>query len=337
MSGQIIVGDVRQHLPSLAEGSVDCIVTSPPYHRLRDYGHPDQMGQEATIHDWVDELRSVAAMLARVLRPDGTMWLNVGDGYAEHTREGVRRKGMLLGPQRLAVALADDGWIVRNQIIWHKPNGLPSSVRDRLSTQYEVVLLMTRAERYYFDLDAIRVPAATRPTRRRRPSTRPPGRPDAPPSVGPRPGDTDRGLASMKRRGVSAHPLGKSPGDVWSIPTAGYSGAHDATFPIALAERCILAGTPARICRRCQRPWLRAIREVGGRPLRTGQLQPQCTCPGGWRPGRVLDPFVGAGTTALAAEKHRRDWLGVELNPRYADQARDRIEQARHEHHPITE
>lgn len=328
-TNQILVGDARERLTDLAETSVDCIVTSPPYHRLRDYNHPQQMGQEKTIHGWVEELRAVTGMLTRVLRPTGTLWLNVGDGYAEHRREGTAKKSLLLGPQRLAVALADDGWIVRNQIVWHKPNGLPSSVRDRLSTQYEVVLLLTRSERYFFDLDAIRIAPVSRsrqPTRRSRPPTYPTSA--RRPSVR-RTGDTDRGLAAMKRRGVTSHPLGKSPGDVWSLPTAGYAGDHAATFPIALAERCILAGTPERVCLACQTPWLRALRPRFGRELRIGALASQCACGTGWRPGLVLDPFMGAGTTAIAAEKHRRDWIGIELNPSYAQQAQERIKHAR--------
>lgn len=330
MRNTILVGDIHDHVQEIGDHAIDCIVTSPPYHRLRDYGHPDQMGHEATIDGWVQELCIVAKEWARVLRPDGTLWLNVGDGYSDHHREGAPKKSLLLGPQRLAIALAEDGWIVRNQLIWHKPNGLPSSVRDRLSTQYEVVLLLARSDRYFFDLDTIRIPATSHRRQQRKTPRRRGARPPTYPAPAQRPaarqtGDSDRGLAAMKRRGLTSHPLGKSPGDVWSIPTARYTGNHDATFPVELAERCILAGTPERVCTQCRTPWLRAQHLVGGRLLRTGALEAQCDCGRGWQPGIVLDPFMGAGTTAIAAERHRRDWLGVELNPDYAHQARARI------------
>lgn len=323
----IVVGDIRDHLQHFPDASVDCIVTSPPYFALRNYGHPNQIGLEATVEDWVQELRLATRSLARVLRPTGTFWLNVGDSYSAHTTEGAVKKSLLLGPQKLAIALADDGWLIRNQIIWAKPNGLPSSVTDRLSNSYEVVLLLTRSPRYFFDLDAIRVPGSHPNKRRitRRHVDRPPGYP--PQSVTPLGGgvDLNHGLDAMKRRGISTHPLGKSPGDVWSIPTAGYRGAHFATFPIALAERAVLAGCPERVCATCQTPWLRARARQNQRLLRTGTLQPHCACAGDWVPGLVLDPFMGAGTTAIAAASHRRDWLGIELNPEYAAQALERI------------
>jgi len=329
---QILIGDVRQRLTDIDTASVDCIVTSPPYFALRDYGHDQQLGLEDSIADWVSELRTIGRQLARVLHPHGSWWLNVGDGYSSHQREGAAKKGLLLGPQRLAIALAEDGWLVRNQIIWAKSNPMPSSVTDRLSTTYETVLLLTRAPTYFFDLDAIRV-AATSP-RHRRSQRREVGYP--PPSAAPPGGSVDlnRGLDRMKRRGATSHPLGKSPGDVWTIATANYRGAHFATYPLPLAERAILAGCPERVCTRCDTPWRRAKkRDRGGseRLLRTGALRADCQCDTGWKPGLVLDPFIGAGTTAIAALKHRRDWLGIELNPEYADQAIERIMQARND------
>lgn len=326
---QILIGDVRQRLTGIDTASVDCIVTSPPYFALRDYGHDQQLGLEASIGDWVSELRLIGRQLAQVLHPHGSWWLNVGDGYSSHEREGAAKKGLLLGPQRLAIALAEDGWLVRNQIIWAKSNPMPSSVTDRLSTTYETVLLLTRAPRYFFDLDAIRVPVASR-RRRSRPLIT--GYP--PPSARPanRCDDLNEGLDRMKQRGASSHPLGKSPGDVWTIATANYRGGHFATYPLSLAERAILAGCPERVCTRCTVPWQRAKKRDGvgsERLLRTGALCAQCRCGTGWRPGLVLDPFIGSGTTAIAALKHRRDWLGIELNPEYANQARERIAQAR--------
>lgn len=143
----IVVGDVRHVLDRFADASVDCIVTSPPYVGLRDYGHPDQLGAEQSVDDWVKNLRLVAQELHRVLTPTGSLWLNVGDSYSAHPREGAARKSLLLGPQRLALALADDNWLVRNVVVWAKPNPMPSSVTDRLSTTYETVLLLVRSPR----------------------------------------------------------------------------------------------------------------------------------------------------------------------------------------------
>ncbi len=275
--------------------------------------------------------------VSRVLHPHGTWWLNIGDGYSSHRREGAPKKSLLLGPQRLAIGLVEDGWLIRNQIIWAKPNAMPSSVSDRLSTTYETVLLLAKVPRYFFDLDAIRVPAVSHRTRSRRPVR---GYP--PPAAIPPGGAVDRnyGLDRMKRRGASSHPLGKSPGDVWTIATANYRGAHFATYPLPLAESAILAGCPERVCARCGSPWLRANkrdRVLSERLLRTGNLQPQCSCDSGWLPGLVLDPFIGSGTTAVAAVKHRRDWLGIELNPTYACQADARIMNAyRQSHQQLT-
>jgi site-specific DNA-methyltransferase (adenine-specific) len=329
----ILVGDVRDRLTEIDAASIDCIVTSPPYAGgLRDYGHPDQLGSEPSVDDWVKNLRLVAHDLTRVLVPSGSLWLNIGDSYSSHPREGAPRKSLLLGPQRLTLALAEDGWLVRNVVVWSKPNAMPSSVTDRLSTTYETVLLLVRSPGYYFDLDAIRIrPVGGRTTPHRKHRV---GYPPA--SAVPVGGTVDRniGLDAMKRRGVSAHPLGKSPGDVWPIPTAGYRGAHFATYPLALAERAILAGCPERVCVDCGAPWRKEQREQEGRALRTGPLAPDCRCDAGrWRPGVVLDPFMGSGTTALAAGRHRRDWLGIELNPDYAEQAHARIA----EHNNITE
>ncbi|OFE08239.1 site-specific DNA-methyltransferase [Rhodococcus sp. 1139] len=325
---RIIVGDVRDKLAALESNSIDTVVSSPPYAGLREYGHPDQIGLEPNVDEWVAELQIVARGIRRVLRPHGTFWLNVGDSYAAHPREGALKKSLLLGPQKLALALAADGWIVRNVVVWAKQNPMPSSVSDRLSNTYEVVLLLARSPRYFFDLDAIRVPAATaKSSPARRASS---GYPPINAVPVDRQVDRNKGLDAMKARGIGAHPLGKSPGDVWALPTANYRGAHFATFPAALAERAILAGCPERVCATCDLPWRRALIDNGGRKLRTGPLESQCDCTGQpWRPGVVLDPFMGSGTTAISAERHHRDWLGIELNPDYAKQAHRRIQQHR--------
>ncbi len=341
--GTILVGDALTRLRELPDGVVDCAITSPPYYGLRDYGEPGQLGAERSVDDWAARLREVCAELARVLTPGGSLWLNLGDGYSRHQREGAPVKSLLMGPQRVALGLVEDGWLLRNQIIWAKRNPMPSSVSDRLSCTYEVMLLLTRQRRYYFDLDTVRVPTET-PLRDARPirtSQYPPSA--AVPRLGgggsPRV-DVNQGLAALKAAGREYHPLGKNPGDVWSLTTANYRGAHFATFPRGLVERPLLSSCPARVCLSCGTAWQRARQRRHGRLLAVGPLQPACACPrqrrsdgisGGqddtpaWRPGVVLDPFMGSGTVALVAEQHGRDWLGVELNPLYARLAEQRL------------
>jgi hypothetical protein len=204
---------------------------------------------------------------------------------------------------------------------------MPSSVGDRLTNTHEFVYFFTRQPNYYFDLDAIREPAAPGvPTTRRSEAPAYPPR-EAVPSLGggmsPRV-DLNQGLSGMKAAGRDSHPLGKNPGDVWSIATASYRGAHFATFPIELVRRPLLSTCPERVCTICGQPWQRAPQVIYGRKLATGPLKAACVH-ADWRPGIVLDPFMGSGTVALAAEMHGRDWVGIELNPTYAELARSRL------------
>lgn len=326
----ILIGDVRERLAELPASSVDTVVTSPPYFGVRNYGHEQQLGAEADVDGWVTGLRDIARDLTRILRPTGSLWLNLGDGFSRRSPEGAPTKSLLLGPSRVALALVKDGWTLRNQVIWAKTNPMPSSVANRLSTTHEVVYFFTRSPRYYFNLDAIRQPLVTT----KRQTTRDPGRTYPPPGFGAvnRQGWTlndNRGLSRLKASGLAGHPLGKNPGDVWTLPTAGFRGGHFAAFPLALAERPLLATCPERVCANCGTPWQRALERQHGRLLATGELQPTCQCQAESAPGVILDPFMGTGTTALAAEKHGRDWLGIELNPTYAEMAEERIEQQR--------
>jgi site-specific DNA-methyltransferase (adenine-specific) len=321
--GQILIGDVRRRAAELPAASVDTIITSPPYFALRDYGHTKQLGLEADVDGWVKNLVDVCLELARVLKPGGSLWLNVADSYSGHDAQGAPKKSLLLGPQRLALALLHDGWLIRNQIIWSKTNPMPSSVEDRLSCTYEVVLLLVRSPRYFFDLDAIRQPLVS--TAKKRPNAaRYRYLPDGalPPDIG---FDDDRGLNRLKVDGRAGHPLGKNPGDVWQLATAGFRGAHFATFPMGLVETPLLATCPERVCADCGRPWKReSVDRTATTPV-VGQLLADCQCPGDTVPGVVLDPFMGAGTVALAAEQHGRAWVGIELNPAFAALARDRL------------
>lgn len=323
--GRILIGDAVQQLQELPDASVDCVITSPPYFALRDYDTPGQLGTVGHIDEWVKQLVDVGRELHRVLTPIGALWLNLGDGYSRHHSEGAAKKGLLLGPARVALALADEGWLLRNQIIWAKTNPMPASVTDRLSCTYEVVHFFTKQPHYYFDLDPIREPAGT-PASRGRPtrSTYPP--PSAVPFIGRAPRvDLNHGLDALKAAGQQSHPLGKNPGDVWSLATASYRGAHFATFPVELVRRPLLATCPKQVCTACGQPWQRVPRTVNGRKLATGPLRAICSCHAPSRPGIVLDPFLGSGTTALAAEQHGRNWIGIELNPDYAQLAEKRL------------
>lgn len=324
--GDIVVGDARQRLQELPDASVDCIITSPPYWAMRDYGHSGQLGAETTVDAWADTIVELCDELARVLSPTGSLWLNLGDSYARTPRDGAVQKSLLLGPQRVALRLTQAGWLLRNQIIWQKTNPMPSSVTDRLTTTHEVVYCLTRQPNYYFNLDAIREPTKTTASRMtRQPPTYPPR--GAVPGLGhgtsPR-ANLNHGLAAMKANGAGSHPLGKNPGDVWSIATGSYRGAHFATFPVELVRRPLLATCPQRVCTSCGRPWRRASQIVNGRKLATGPLHAACPHTE-WRPGIVLDPFIGSGTVAIAAETYGRDWVGIELNPAYAELAKQRL------------
>jgi len=173
---RVLVGDALAQLQRLPPASIDCIVTSPPYFALRDYGVPGQLGAERTINDWVAQLRLVMREAARVLSPTGSLWLNLGDTFSRGGQWGAPAKSLLLGPERLLLALADDGWLIRNKIVWAKRNPMPTSVRDRLALTWEPIYLLVRSKHYSFDLDAVRVPHRSQPGVRRQPSPRP-GRP----------------------------------------------------------------------------------------------------------------------------------------------------------------
>ena len=292
-------GDALGVLTDLPDRSVDCIVTSPPYFGLRDYGVDGQIGAEPSPGEFVAALVAVFREARRVLADDGTLWLNLGDSYVHKKasgpqgRDGERAtrtftadaaggwsglpdKNLLGIPWRVALALQDDGWTLRNEIIWHKPNAMPESVADRLSNRHEHLFLLTKQPRYWFDLDPIREPRSEVSIKRATPHRSPAGK-------AAREGLPYAGIASPQTLALSQmmHDGGRNPGDVWTIATQPFTEAHFATMPPALAERCIQAG-----CR-----------------------------PG----GTVLDPFSGSGTTGLAAARHGRRYVGIDLNADYLD------------------
>ena len=262
-------GDAATVLAALPAQSVNCIVTSPPYFGLRDYGVDGQVGAEASPAEFVAALVAVFREARRVLADDGTLWLNLGDSYASGGRKPSELPGKnLIGiPWRVAFALQDDGWILRNDIIWHKPNAMPESVTDRLSNRHEHMFMFSKKQRYWFDLDPIREEPVTR--------NKPTGKRSIHEAW-------NSGTGLRPHTGArTTHKNGKNPGDVWTIATQPFRGAHFATFPVALAERCAKAG-----------------------------------CKHG---GVVLDPFSGSGTAGLAALRHGRRFVGIDLNSDYLD------------------
>jgi DNA modification methylase len=302
VSWRILQGDVRDRLTELPDGSVQTCITSPPYFGLRDYGHEGQIGLEPTPDEFVQALVGVFREVRRVLRDDGTVWCNLGDsyhggGYSNHRINGeewlrahggdrrrsrqrdrikanpdLKPKDLVGIPWMLAFALRADGWYLRSDIIWSKPNPMPESVTDRPTKAHEYLFLLSKGPRYFYDADAIRESAMVVEQGRR------PG----PESNGyhVESGRNDSG-AHLGGMGFGVDPAGRNKRTVWTVATQPFPGAHFATFPPKLIEPCVLAGT---------------------------------------RPDDVvLDPFAGAGTTGVVALRHDRSFIGVELNPDYAE------------------
>lgn len=306
-SVKLLLGDAAAVMSAMPPASVDCCVTSPPYFGLRDYGIDGQIGLEKSPDDYLQALMAVFAEVLRTLKPTGTLWLNLGDAYSGRANGGpsfdrhrgsghlpgivakqvnttkyVPYKGLLGMPWRLALALQDAGWTLRNAIVWHQPNGTPESVLDRFTDRHEYVFMLVKQSKGYdFDLDAVRVPHAPSSVARAQPHRSPSGLLNA-----GHPTDTSKQMAPVHM----CHPKGANPGDVWTIPNTPYPGAHFATFPIELPQRCIKAG-----CR-----------------------------PG----GLVLDPFSGSATTGAAAVALGRRYIGIDLNAAYHDLAKQRFAQS---------
>ena len=331
MSVTILRGDCRDVLRTLPDESVHCVVTSPPYFGLRDYGVAGQIGLEPTPDRFTAELVRVFAALRPALRKDGTVWLNLGDTYA-NTRggkepglyddkrngaatwqgkvselpPGLKIKDLMGIPWRVAFALQADGWYLRQDIIWSKPNPMPESVRDRCTKAHEYIFLLSKSERYYYDAEAIKESAVAEdlgdfdggPQRLANGSNANEGRNYRKPrSAGNKShkyveaynrSETEEHRTKAGLMAVADVPwLKRNKRSVWEVATSPYSEAHFATFPPALIEPCILAG-----------------------------------CPKG---GTVLDPFGGAGTTALVADRHGRNAILIELNEAYAEMAERRV------------
>lgn len=383
-------GDALSVLQTLPDGIAQTVITSPPYWGLRDYGIPGQLGLEPSPQEYVSNLVRIFQEVKRVLRPDGTLWLNLGDSYAGSGTIGRndavrlasglasghgggitcpnqgtlqrRSKGpskQLLGmPWRVAFALQEDGWILRSDIIWAKPNCMPESVRDRPTKSHEYLFLFSKQERYFYDAQAIKEGEQVytrKGTKGGHHLTQMPGY---------------KGIAggTLKRDPTEAYgfarditTVGRNKRTVWTIATRPYKGAHFATMPPALVLPCVLAGSSPRCCEVCGSPWERVtertgannnsneviadydvpglakrsssdrVRRLDGKNYThvtrgTNSWRPTCHCDNtGSARCLVLDPFSGAGTVALVAQEQGRRSLGIELNPDYIRLAEERL------------
>ena len=302
---QALTGDCRTILPTLDSQSVQCVVTSPPYYGLRDYGVDGQIGLERTPDEYVAEMVAVFREVRRVLRDDGTVWLNLGDSYNNfrsqmgpgqmlHGREnlngkpapetrtrgwnGAKEKDLLMMPARVALALQADGWYLRSEIVWAKPNPMPESVTDRPTSAHEKVFLLTKSHRYFYDAAAVREDRTSDENGRT-------FRGDC--YVGGALDNETLGARKTVGNQRVDQASGRNLRNVWTIATAPFSGAHFATMPPALAERCIKAGS---------------------------------------RPGdTILDPFGGAGTTALVADRLQRNAIHIDLSGEYMRLTKERL------------
>jgi site-specific DNA-methyltransferase (adenine-specific) len=275
---EILHGDALAVMQAWPGEFVDCIVTSPPYWKQRDYrGAEGQIGQEATAAEYVQRVTALLAECHRVLKSTGTLWLVIGDKY-----DGGAQLGL---PWRVALALIEEGWILRADCIWHKPNAMPSSTTSRPTTDHEYVFFFTQSPDYFYDADAIREPHVTFSEKSRMRGGRGHfGRRGGTPEAGKNGGSTN---LHDGRWDQAFHPLGRNKRTVWSIPLSKFRQAHFAVFPEALVQTCIQAG-----------------------------------CPGG---GLVLDPFCGSGTVPLVARKLGRSYLGIDCVADYCEMARQRL------------
>jgi len=326
---RILQGNCMETLKTLESESINTCVTSPPYWGLRDYnGEKEQLGLEATPQEFVDNLVAVFREVKRVLRKDGTLWLNLGDSYKKSNLVGI--------PWRVALAMQEDGWYLRQDIIWHKPNPMPESVKNRCTKAHEYIFLLSKSPKYYYDNEAIKEDAKF------------PGGPTAAHAI--RKGADD---PKMQTRG-GLHKIGANPKrnkrSVWTITTKPFKGAHFATFPKDLIEPCVLAGCPEKMCCDCGEPYQRQMKKTGefqrrwSKTIATAEgsphegqssmqniyedlgLQKQCYCETNkTKAGVVLDPFGGSGTTAQVANDNQRDSILCELSAEYIEIAKKRL------------
>jgi len=348
-TGEIHEGDAVEVLTRMPENSVNMCMTSPPYWNLRDYDHDDQLGLEPDSDEYVSNIADVMDEVERVLRPDGSLWLNLGDTYENKNLQQI--------PARVSLELQRRGWILRNRVTWEKPNPMPESVKDRLNTTTEAVFHLTPEPDYWYDLDAIREPHAESP---KRPISQNDGNPVNNPNPQGQP-DSEQNLNPENL----THPAGKNPGDVFEVATKPFSDAHFAVYPSKLCEKPIKASCPPQVCVGCGAPYEREKEEPdreyerGNEEWRDGANlgNPQRDHDGNWNyeaefhgwtptcecdtdttePGICLDPFAGAGTTCMVADELGRRWTGIDINPEYVDIADERMGVTKSEHKSATD
>lgn len=378
---KIYQGDVLENLKSFDDGSVDCVITSPPYWQLRDYGWDGQWGLEKTYQEYLEHLWLMMDELWRVVKDTGTVWINLGDSYSgsaggfwdkdkkpEHCnaiarikKEAVKNyppKSLMLIPHRFAIGCIDRGWILRNDIIWAKRNGMPESVRDRFSKKHEFIFFFVKQQKYYFDLDGVREKHADSTiVRANQPKTI---------SEFSKYDTNDKFTSQGKNIDRSAiQPNGKNPGDVsdfWDVPTQPSSDKHYATYNFDLIDKPIVAGCPEFVCKKCGKPREKIIEtnnpskiyadndglvesnkiQKTSNPQSVNSLHRQkggvystakvtgltdCGCNAGFEGGVILDPFCGTGTTITRAIQLGRNGIGIDGKEEYCDIANKRIEQ----------
>lgn len=371
---KILQGDALQVLKTLPKESVNCVVTSPPYWALRDYGVKGQLGLESTFEEYINKLCDIFDEVKRVLRKDGTCWVNMGDTYSSTrwsdspSTTGISRKYsdvvvkkktklsdkcLIQIPSRFAIEMTNRGWILRNEIIWHKPNCMPSSAKDRFTVDFEKIFFFTKSKKYWFEqqLEPHKEVSIKARGSKLNQTTDTGANKNA---VNVQMGDEKRGNRFIPEGGRNKRA-------VWKITTKGFKEAHFAVFPEKLIEIPILAGCPEKVCKKCgvAREKIRIdtgkkleVEDYKGQATKnydSGKAQnpsdtkrrilesqskvyqkeyTDCGCDAGFRPGVVLDPFMGSGTTALVALKQKKKFVGIELNPEYIKIAEDRIEGA---------
>lgn len=370
---KIIQGDCLQTIKSLEDKSINTCVTSPPYWGLRDYDEDAQLGLEESPEEFVQNLVTLFSEIKRVLRDDGTVWLNLGDSYAGNnsrasnngragygterevfnkTGQGLKNKDLVGIPFRVAFALQQDGWYLRQDIIWHKPNPMPESVRDRCTKAHEYIFLLSKNVKYYFDNEAIKEDSVDYEKTKKRY--------EKPFMAGEKHESGGYSKDGAKHtKGMKKFDGKRNKRSVWTVNTKPFKGAHFATFPMELIEPCVLAGCPEQICVDCNTPYVRQVEskrlkrnelpkddsryrpntyegsykningkaDAGYTETKDLGLQKQCDCKNNeTKSGVVLDPFGGSATTGIVAEGNGRDSIMLELNSDYINIAKQRIQ-----------
>lgn len=366
--------DVLQGLKQLDSDSIDCVITSPPYWALRDYGVEGQLGLEPTFKEYLQKLLHIFDEIKRVLKSSGTCWVNIGDTYwgggqggadyggKETTPESAyakvargnsfQSKCMVGIPERFMLGMIDRGWILRNKIIWHKPNCMPSSAKDRFTVDFEPIFFFVKSKKYFFDMPREAQAEVSLKRAEYEKHRQQSGKEIS--SIG-----FKSDAYGMPARFVKLNPNGRAGRTVWRITTQPFSEAHFATFPEELVKKPLLAGCPRFVCRKCGKPREKIVEKTEDKVITSergnydyhrirrgnnkedgrsgwdvipGQAYKEtfvgwsdCGCNAGYDGGTVLDPFMGSGTVGVVARKHSRNFIGFELSKEYVEIADKRL------------